>query len=67
MFDLSVFALLNFIDLYFLADSAEKDKETLENKLSASSNALNSLNKHMADLSLKLDSAEERQKHSKGS
>ena len=53
------FTLLNFIDLYFLADSAEKDKETLENKLSASSNALDSLNKQMDDLSLKLGSAEE--------
>jgi len=42
-----------------LADIAEKDKETLENKLSASSEALDSLNKQMDGLSLKLDSAQE--------
>lgn len=38
---------------------AEKDKETLENKLSASSEALESLNKQMDGLSLKLDSTQE--------
>jgi synaptonemal complex protein 1 len=38
---------------------AEKDKETLENKLSASSEALESLNKQMEGLSLKLNSAQE--------
>ncbi|XP_028757359.1 synaptonemal complex protein 2 [Neltuma alba] len=42
-----------------LVQAAEKDKEILEVKLSASSEALDSLNKHMDDLSLKLDSAEE--------
>jgi len=38
---------------------AEKDKEKLENKLSASSEALESLNEQMSGLSLKLDSTEE--------
>lgn len=38
---------------------AEKDKEKLENKLSASSEALESLNEQMNGLSLKLDSTEE--------
>lgn len=38
---------------------AEKDKETLENKLSASSEALESLNRQMDGLSLKLDSTQE--------
>ncbi|KAG4382862.1 hypothetical protein GLYMA_14G173000v4 [Glycine max] len=42
-----------------LVQDAEKDKETLENKLSASSEALDSLNKQMDGLSLKLDSAQE--------
>ena len=45
--------------MVYLADIAEKDKETLENKLSASSEALDSLNKQMDGLSLKLDSAQE--------
>lgn len=38
---------------------AEKDKEKLESKLSASSEALESLNEQMNGLSLKLDSTEE--------
>ncbi|KAI9106392.1 hypothetical protein K1719_021920 [Acacia pycnantha] len=42
-----------------LVQAAEKDKEMVEVKLSASSEALDCLNKHMDDLSLKLDSAEE--------
>ncbi|KAK2406399.1 shaggy-related protein kinase eta [Trifolium repens] len=42
-----------------LVQDAEKDKETLENKLSASSEALESLNKQMEGLSLKLNSAQE--------
>ncbi|XP_061338516.1 synaptonemal complex protein 1-like [Gastrolobium bilobum] len=42
-----------------LVQDAEKDKETLENKLLASSEALDSLNKQMDGLSLKLGSAEE--------
>ncbi|KAL1321235.1 hypothetical protein HN51_065966 [Arachis hypogaea] len=42
-----------------VVQEAERDKETLENKLSASSEALDSLNKQMEGLSLKLDSAEE--------
>ncbi|KAK7321181.1 hypothetical protein VNO77_31545 [Canavalia gladiata] len=42
-----------------IVQDAEKDKETLENKLSASSEALDSLNKQMDGLSLKLDSAQE--------
>ncbi|KAK7385308.1 hypothetical protein VNO78_31024 [Psophocarpus tetragonolobus] len=42
-----------------LVQDAEKDKETLENKLSASSETLDSLNKQMDGLSLKLDSAED--------
>ncbi|KAL2317702.1 hypothetical protein Fmac_031578 [Flemingia macrophylla] len=42
-----------------LVQDAEKDKETLETKLSASSEALDSLNKQMDGLSLKLNSAEE--------
>jgi len=45
--------------LVYFAHIAEKDKETLENKLSASSEALDSLSKQMDDLSLKLDSAQE--------
>lgn len=45
--------------LVHLADIAEKDKETLENKLSASSKTLDSLSKQMDGLSLKLDSAQE--------
>ncbi|XP_043808871.1 synaptonemal complex protein 2 isoform X3 [Manihot esculenta] len=36
---------------------AEKDKEFFENKLSASSNAIENLNQQMNELSLKLDSA----------
>ncbi|XP_027368383.1 synaptonemal complex protein 1-like [Abrus precatorius] len=40
-----------------LVQDAEKDKETLENKLSSSSEALDSLNKQMDGLSLKLDSS----------
>ncbi|KAL2975422.1 hypothetical protein AAZX31_14G160800 [Glycine max] len=42
-----------------LAGLVQDDKETLENKLSASSEALDSLNKQMDGLSLKLDSAQE--------
>ncbi|XP_050904993.1 synaptonemal complex protein 1 [Lathyrus oleraceus] len=42
-----------------IVQDAEKDKETLENKLSASSEALESLNKQMDGLSLKLDSTQE--------
>ncbi|CAJ2663384.1 unnamed protein product [Trifolium pratense] len=42
-----------------VVQQAEKDKETLENKLLASSEALESLNKQMDGLSLKLDSAQE--------
>ncbi|KAJ1381593.1 Synaptonemal complex protein 1, partial [Sesbania bispinosa] len=42
-----------------LVQDAEKDKDTLQNKLSASSEALDSLNKQMDGLSLKLDSAQE--------
>ncbi|KAH1216106.1 Synaptonemal complex protein 2 [Glycine max] len=42
-----------------LVQDAEKDKETLEYKLSASSEALDSLNKQMDGLSLKIDSAQE--------
>ncbi|BAT81830.1 hypothetical protein VIGAN_03172000 [Vigna angularis var. angularis] len=42
-----------------LVQDAEKDKETLENKLSASSKTLDSLSKQMDGLSLKLDSAQE--------
>lgn len=44
---------------FILSDIAEKDKETLEYKLSASSEALDSLNKQMDGLSLKIDSAQE--------
>lgn len=40
-----------------LSLSAEKDKEFFENKLSASSNAIENLNQQMNELSLKLDSA----------
>jgi synaptonemal complex protein 1 len=52
---------LKFVDFIFCLCFiiAEKDKETLENKLSASSEALESLNKQMDGLSLKLDSAQE--------
>ncbi|KAK7301212.1 hypothetical protein RJT34_12073 [Clitoria ternatea] len=42
-----------------LVQDAERDKEMLENKLSASSEALDSLNKQMGGLSLKLDSSQE--------
>ncbi|GAU38831.1 hypothetical protein TSUD_356820 [Trifolium subterraneum] len=42
-----------------LVQDAEKDKKILENKLSVSSEALESLNKQMEGLSLKLDSAQE--------
>jgi len=63
MFTIYLFIFhLNFLSttlLVHLVDIAEKDKETLENKLSASSEALDSLNKQMDGLSLKLDSAQE--------
>jgi butyrate kinase len=56
----SLFFLCNLSILFcLLFVIAEKDKETLENKLSASSEALESLNKQMDGLSLKLDSAQE--------
>ncbi|XP_024639642.1 synaptonemal complex protein 2 [Medicago truncatula] len=42
-----------------IVQDAEKDKEKLESKLSASSEALESLNEQMNGLSLKLDSTEE--------
>ncbi|KAI4337699.1 hypothetical protein L6164_016083 [Bauhinia variegata] len=42
-----------------VVQAAEKDKEFLENKLSTSSEVLESLNKQMHDLSLNLDSAVE--------